>query len=68
MTDAATSKYRASMTTFVVAVLLLSALPFPASAQRQMEALGRGVVAVRGDTLEVFPAYSESAFRAVFFG
>src|SRR5215210_4236410 len=46
MSDAATSKLRASvMTKFVVVVLLLSALP--ASAQRQMEALGRGVVAVR---------------------
>src|SRR5215210_7324787 len=46
MSDAATSKLRASvMTKFVVVVLLLSALP--ARAQRQMEALGRGVVAVR---------------------
>ena len=37
------------MTTFVVAVVMLSAFLFPAtaSAQRQMEALGRGVVAVR---------------------
>lgn len=37
------------MTTFVVAVLLLSASIFPAAAnaQRQMEGLGRGVVAVR---------------------
>jgi rhamnogalacturonan endolyase len=35
------------MTTLVVVVLLLSAPLFPASAQRQMEALGRGVVAVR---------------------
>src|SRR5215216_7111832 len=35
------------MTTLVVAVLLLSAPLFPASGQRQMEALGRGVVAVR---------------------
>src|SRR5215212_4274956 len=47
MTDAATSRFRASMATFVVAVLLLSAPLFPARAQRQMEALGRGVVAVR---------------------
>src|ERR1044072_9950417 len=49
MTDVATSKFRASMTTFVVAALLLSAFLFPAdaSAQRQMEGLGRGVVAVR---------------------
>jgi rhamnogalacturonan endolyase len=34
------------MTTFVVVLLLLSAPLFPAGAQRQMEALGRGVVAV----------------------
>ncbi|HEX8186803.1 MAG TPA: rhamnogalacturonan lyase [Pyrinomonadaceae bacterium] len=34
------------MATFAVAVLLLSAPLFPARAQRQMEALGRGVVAV----------------------
>src|SRR5437868_5013575 len=30
--------------------------------------LGRGKFRVRGETLEVFPAYSETAFRAVFFG
>src|SRR5215207_11460416 len=47
MADASTSTFRASMMTFVVVVLLLSAPLFPASAQRQMEALGRGVVAVR---------------------
>ena len=35
------------MATFVVAVLLLSAPLLPARAQRQMERLGRGVVAVR---------------------
>jgi rhamnogalacturonan endolyase len=35
------------MATFVVAVLLLSAPLFPARAQRQMESLGRGVIAVR---------------------
>ena len=47
MKDVTTSRVRASMTTFVVAVLLLSAPLFPTRAQRQMEALGRGVVAVR---------------------
>ena len=30
--------------------------------------LGRGTFRVRGETLEVFPAYAETAFRAVFFG
>jgi hypothetical protein len=45
MTYASTSRVRVSMTTFVVAVFLLPAPP--ASARRQMEALGRGVVAVR---------------------
>jgi excinuclease ABC subunit B len=35
---------------------------------RNDQALGRGKFRVRGDTLEVFPAYSETAFRAVFFG
>jgi excinuclease ABC subunit B len=30
--------------------------------------LGRGSFRVRGETLEVFPAYAESAYRAVFFG
>ncbi len=30
--------------------------------------LGRGTFRVRGETLEVFPAYAESAYRAVFFG
>ncbi len=47
MNEAATSRFRASMTTFVVALVILSAPLFPARAQRQMEALGRGVVAVR---------------------
>jgi rhamnogalacturonan endolyase len=47
MTYAATLKLRANMTTFVVVVMLLSFSPFRVSAQRQMEALGRGVVAVR---------------------
>src|SRR5215216_549147 len=45
MMDVATSRCRASTGALVVAALLLSALP--ARAQRQMEALGRGVVAVR---------------------
>jgi excinuclease ABC subunit B len=30
--------------------------------------LGRGTFRVKGETLEVFPAYAESAYRAVFFG
>src|SRR5215216_4969170 len=35
---------------------------------RNDTALGRGTFRVRGDTLEVFPAYAETAFRAVLFG
>src|SRR5215210_5211084 len=35
---------------------------------RNDQALGRGSFRVRGDTLEVFPAYAESAYRASFFG
>src|SRR5947199_347419 len=35
---------------------------------RNDQALGRGKFRVRGETLEVFPAYSETAFRAGFFG
>src|SRR3712207_3751639 len=35
---------------------------------RNDTALGRGTFRVRGDTLEVFPAYAETAFRALFFG
>ncbi|MEJ7893395.1 MAG: excinuclease ABC subunit UvrB [Solirubrobacteraceae bacterium] len=35
---------------------------------RNDTALGRGSFRVRGDTLEVFPAYAETAFRASFFG
>ncbi|MEA2388539.1 MAG: excinuclease subunit, partial [Thermoleophilaceae bacterium] len=35
---------------------------------RNDQALGRGKFRVRGDTLEVFPAYSETAFRTQFFG
>src|SRR4051794_38155892 len=31
-------------------------------------ALGRGTFRVRGETLEVFPAYAETAFRATLFG
>jgi excinuclease ABC subunit B len=31
-------------------------------------ALGRGTFRVRGETLEVFPAYEETAFRATLFG
>jgi len=35
---------------------------------RNDQALARGTFRVRGETLEVFPAYAESAYRAVFFG
>ena len=35
---------------------------------RNDQALGRGTFRVRGETLEVFPAYAETAFRATFFG
>ncbi|MBE2316357.1 excinuclease ABC subunit UvrB [Solirubrobacter sp. CPCC 204708] len=35
---------------------------------RNDTALGRGTFRVRGDTLEVFPAYEETAFRALLFG
>jgi excinuclease ABC subunit B len=31
-------------------------------------ALGRGTFRVRGEALEIFPAYAESAYRAAFFG
>jgi excinuclease ABC subunit B len=36
--------------------------------RRNDQTLGRGTFRVRGDTLEVFPAYEETAFRAQFFG
>jgi excinuclease ABC subunit B len=35
---------------------------------RNDTALSRGTFRVRGETLEIFPAYAETAFRAVFFG
>src|ERR671915_589360 len=35
---------------------------------RNDAALSRGTFRVKGETLEVFPAYAESAYRAVFFG
>ncbi len=35
---------------------------------RNDQALGRGSFRVKGDTLEVFPAYAETAYRVVFFG
>jgi excinuclease ABC subunit B len=35
---------------------------------RNDSALSRGTFRVRGETLEVFPAYAESAYRVVFFG
>ncbi len=35
---------------------------------RNDQALGRGTFRVRGDTLEVYPAYAESAYRVLFFG
>jgi excinuclease ABC subunit B len=35
---------------------------------RNDTALGRGTFRVRGESLEIFPAYAESAFRATLFG
>jgi excinuclease ABC subunit B len=35
---------------------------------RNDSALSRGTFRVKGETLEVFPAYAESAYRAIFFG
>jgi excinuclease ABC subunit B len=35
---------------------------------RNDTALGRGTFRVRGETLEIFPAYEETAYRATFFG
>jgi excinuclease ABC subunit B len=35
---------------------------------RNDQALGRGSFRIRGETLEIFPAYAETAYRAVFFG
>jgi len=35
---------------------------------RNDQALGRGTFRVRGETLEIFPAYAESAYRASLFG
>src|SRR3954447_22700085 len=35
---------------------------------RNDQSLGRGSFRIRGETLEVFPAYAETAYRAVFFG
>jgi excinuclease ABC subunit B len=35
---------------------------------RNDQALGRGTFRVRGDSLEVFPAYAETAYRAELFG
>ncbi len=35
---------------------------------RNDTALGRGTFRVRGETLEIFPAYAETAFRIVLFG
>jgi excinuclease ABC subunit B len=35
---------------------------------RNDTALGRGTFRVRGETLEIFPAYAETAFRATLFG
>jgi excinuclease ABC subunit B len=35
---------------------------------RNDQVLGRGSFRVRGETLEIFPAYAETAYRAVFFG
>jgi excinuclease ABC subunit B len=35
---------------------------------RNDQALGRGTFRVRGESLEIFPAYAESAYRATLFG
>jgi excinuclease ABC subunit B len=35
---------------------------------RNDQALARGTFRVRGETLEIFPSYAETAFRCVFFG
>jgi len=35
---------------------------------RNDQVLARGTFRVRGDTLEIFPSYAETAFRTVFFG
>jgi len=35
---------------------------------RNDTALGRGAFRVRGESLEIFPSYAESAYRVVFFG
>src|SRR3954466_1015099 len=35
---------------------------------RNDQSLGRGSFRIRGETLEIFPAYAETAYRAVFFG
>ena len=35
---------------------------------RNDTALGRGTFRVRGESLEIFPAYAETAYRATFFG
>src|SRR4029079_9880593 len=35
---------------------------------RNDQALARGTFRVRGESLEVFPSYAETAFRTVFFG
>src|SRR5256714_1572676 len=35
---------------------------------RNDQALARGTFRVRGETLEIFPSYAETAFRTVFFG
>ena len=56
MRHVATQRFRARLTTFVVAVFILAAFLFPAhtDAQRQMEGLGRGVVAVHQADGSVF--------------
>jgi len=52
---------------FIDRDLLLRKLVFIQYSRNDI-ALGRGTFRVRGETLEVFPAYAETAFRAVFFG
>src|SRR5437588_292307 len=52
---------------FIDRDLLLRKLVFIQYSRNDI-ALGRGTFRVRGETLEVFPAYAETAFRATLFG
>src|ERR1700684_3639462 len=42
--------------------------PFSIQSTRNDTALSRGTFRVRGETLEIFPAYAETAYRIVLFG